>query len=258
MDVPLVALITAGTAGLGAATARLFATTGMRVVVNYNNDRSRAAALVAELESLSPLQRPADGSSKADFVAIQADLSRRGDIGRLVSEAASAMGDRLDVVFSNGGWTQVRDITNLDDNVDEADWDRTYTMNVKSHLWLMHAAKIFLDASEGVFITTASLAGVKVSGSSLAYAVSKAAQIHLVKGLALIAAPKIRVNSVSPGLLLTDWGLKFPLELQEEIRERTKLKRLATVEDVAEQVLCFVRCKSVTGANAVIDGGMVL
>jgi NAD(P)-dependent dehydrogenase (short-subunit alcohol dehydrogenase family) len=55
-----------------------------------------------------------------------------------------------------------------------------------------------------------------------------------------------------------DWGLQFPPEKIEEIKERTQLKRLATVEDVAEQVLCFVRSKSVTGVNAIIDGGMSL
>lgn len=85
----------------------------------------------------------------------------------------------------------------------EDDWDRCFNMNVKSHLWLMHAARKHLDETEGSFITTASVAGVNHSGSSLAYSVTKAAQIHLVKGLAQMAAPRIRVNSVSPGLLLT-------------------------------------------------------
>lgn len=59
-----------------------------------------------------------------------------------------------------------------------------------------------LAESEGAFISTASVAGVKPSGSSVPYAVTKAAQIHLMKSLAVILAPKIRVNSVSPGMLL--------------------------------------------------------
>ncbi|KAK3695170.1 hypothetical protein B0T22DRAFT_497313 [Podospora appendiculata] len=254
MAAPLVALITAGSAGLGAATARLFALNGLRVVVNYSSNTERAQGLVDELRRMSPLPRV---HGRTDFYAVRADLSRRHEVQNLVHETVAEMG-RLDVVFSNGGWTRLRDISDLDDNVDEEDWDLCFNMNVKSHLWLMHAAKDYLDESEGVFITTASLAGVKVSGSSLAYAVTKAAQIHLAKGLALIAAPRIRVNSVSPGLMLTDWGLKFPTEKQDEMKERTKLKRLATVEDVAEQVLCFVRSKSVTGVNAIIDGGMSL
>lgn len=57
---------------------------------------------------------------------------------------------------------------------------------------------------------------------------------------------------------LQDWGLSFPEEKREAMRERTKLKRLVTPEEVAEQVLCFVKSKSVTGANAVLDAGMSL
>ncbi|KAK0631994.1 hypothetical protein B0T14DRAFT_420199 [Immersiella caudata] len=250
---PLVALITAGTAGLGADTARLFAKSGIRVVVNYHSDTDRAFKLLDELQTISPPEL----RKAFNFHCIKGDLSLKNDIVNMVDETVACMG-RLNVVFSNGGWTRLRDITDLDDNVDEEDWDRCFNMNVKSHLWLMHAAKPHLEKSEGVFITTASLAGVKFSGSSLAYAVTKAAQIHLAKGLAAIAAPKIRVNTVSPGLMLTEWGLQFPPERREQMRERTKLKRLPTTEDVAEQVLCFVKSKSVTGVNAVIDGGMAL
>ncbi|KAK1636562.1 hypothetical protein BDP81DRAFT_24578 [Colletotrichum phormii] len=256
------ALITAGSAGLGAATAKLFARNGYSVVINYANNSDRAEALVKELESLSPASSPptegagSQQQQKQHFKAIKADLSSRTETTALVKQAADALGGRLDVLFSNGGWTRLRNIQDLDDNVDEDDWDRCFNMNVKSHLFLMHAARPYLDETEGAFITTASLAGVKVSGSSLAYAVTKAAQIHLVKGLALAAGPKVRVNSVSPGLMLTDWGLQFPQEKQQAARDRTPLKRLATVDDVADQVLCFARSRSVTGANAVIDGGL--
>lgn len=208
---PLVALVTAGSAGLGAAVAELFARNGMRVVINYHGNAQRAEELVANLVSISTLS-PRPG--QVDFHAIKADLSVRTDVERLVTEAVAAMcphpsEQQLDVVFSNGGWTHMRNLMDLEDNMVDDDWDRCFTMNVKSHLWLMHAAKPYLEASysedkgAASFITTASLAGVKVSGSSLAYAVTKAAQLHLAKGLALIAAPKIRVNSVSPGLLLT-------------------------------------------------------
>ncbi|KAF9880022.1 hypothetical protein CkaCkLH20_02833 [Colletotrichum karsti] len=243
-------LVTAGSAGLGAATAVHFARAGYNVVINYANNADRAAALVRDLRSASPL--PFD---QQRFSAVVADLASRDDVNRLVRESVAFLG-RLDVVFSNGGWTRLRDIRDLDDNLDEDDWDRCFNMNVKSHLFLMHAARPHLDEADGAFVTTASLAGVKVSGSSMAYAVTKAAQIHLVKALAMAAGPRIRVNSVSPGLLLTDWGLQFPEEKREAMRERTALQRFATVEDVADQVLCFARSRSVTGTNVVIDGGL--
>lgn len=163
MSTPLVALITAGSAGLGAATAKLFASSGMRVVINYASNASRAGEVVEELEKLSPI--PKQEGTK-NFSSIQADLSKRDDINRLVSETTTEMG-KLDVVFSNGGWTRISNFQDLDDNVVEEDWDRCFNMNVKSHLWLMHASRKWLDESAGVFITTASLAGVRPSGSSL-------------------------------------------------------------------------------------------
>lgn len=107
---------------------------------------------------------------------------------------------------------------------------RCFLYNVKAHLFLLHAAKPHLEETEGAFITTASVAGVKPSGSSLPYSVTKAAAIHLSKALAVICSPKIRVNSVSPGLLMTEWGMQFPEEKREAARKATKLGRFATVE----------------------------
>lgn len=202
-----VALVTAGSAGLGATVATLLARNGMRVAINYHGNAERAAALVSQLQQATPI---APQQGRTDYYAIKADLASRADVQRLVEETVAAFDTpKIDVVFSNGGWTHMRTLLDLDDNMFDEDWDRCFTMNVKSHLWLMHAARPYLEAAyseeagAASFITTASLAGVKVSGSSLAYAVTKAAQLHLVKGLAMIAAPKIRVNSVSPGLLLT-------------------------------------------------------
>lgn len=217
---PPIALITAGSAGLGACVAELFARNGMRVVINYASNIQRAEELVAKLKSISTLA-PTEG--RVDFHAVKADLASRADVERLVEETVDVMCPssgaeggakrRLDVVFSNGGWTHMRNLYDLEDNMVDEDWDRCFTVNVKSHLWLMHAAKPYLSAGwddeeggakeSGCFVTTASLAGVKVSGSSLAYAVTKAAHLHLAKALAMLAAPKVRVNSVSPGLLLT-------------------------------------------------------
>lgn len=163
------------------------------------------------------------------FEAVQADVSDRASVQRLVAEAVAKFG-RLDVVVSNAGWTRVTNFANLDEGLEDTDWDKCFLYNVKSHLWLFHAARDHLEKTEGAFITTASIAGVKPSGSSLPYAVTKAAAIHLSKSLAVICSPKIRVNSISPGLLLTEWGLKFGPEKIEKATAATKLKRLATVE----------------------------
>ncbi|KAF4548911.1 Enoyl-(Acyl carrier protein) reductase-like protein 12 [Elsinoe fawcettii] len=248
-----VALITAGTAGLGAQIARVLAP-DYRVVINYANNASRAQSLITDLSSI-----PSTTSSPTEprFHAIQADVGSRPAIESLVSETIRTMG-RLDVVVSNAGWTRITNFFNIEEQLEDSDWDKCFLYNVKAHLWLAYAAKDALKDSQGAFITTASIAGVKPSGSSLPYAVTKAAAIHLSKSLANIMAPDIRVNSVSPGLLLTEWGMKFPEEKREKSRKNTKLGRLATVEDVADQVAALARNQSMTGQNILLDSGMSL
>lgn len=167
-----VALVTAGSAGLGAAIARVLAIEArMSVVINYSSNAERAEALVSELRRVTEpehtqesLERPATGQQ--EFVAIKADMASRSEIVRLVGESVAAMG-RLDVVVSNAGWTRMTDFMNLDEGVLNDDWDRCLNTNVKSHLFLFHAAREHLDISEGSFVSTASVAGVKPSGSSL-------------------------------------------------------------------------------------------
>ncbi|KAK3074068.1 hypothetical protein LTR53_003780 [Teratosphaeriaceae sp. CCFEE 6253] len=248
-----VALITAGTAGLGAQIARVLAP-DFRLAINYANDTTRANSLLEELNAIPSTAKSTQGPR---FGLIQADVGDRAAVKRLVQETVTKFG-RLDVVVSNAGWTRVTNFANLDEGMEDEDWDRCFVYNVKSHLWLMHAAKPHLEASEGAFITTASIAGVKPSGSSLPYSVTKAAAIHLSKALAVICSPKIRVNSVSPGLLLTEWGMKFGEEKINAATQATKLKRLATVEDVADQVRVLATTKSVTGQNLIVDSGTSL
>jgi NAD(P)-dependent dehydrogenase (short-subunit alcohol dehydrogenase family) len=220
-------------------------------VINYSNSKDRAYALCNELKAISNTHA---NPQEPRFAIIKADVSSKASVEELVQNTMKTMG-RLDVVVSNAGWTRMTNFLDLSEGVNEDDWDRCFVMNVKTHLWLAYATKDALAASEGTFITTASVAGVKPSGSSLPYAVTKAAQIHLAKSLAVIMAARVRVNSVSPGMMLTEWGLKFPESKRVKAIENTKLKRLATVEDVADQIRTLALSRSVTGQNLCIDGG---
>ncbi|KAL1908375.1 hypothetical protein Sste5344_005903 [Sporothrix stenoceras] len=221
---PRVALITAGSAGLGAAIARTLAVDcGMSVVINYAHNATRAARLVEELQRRVAATNAGAGSTEQTFHAIAADLQAPGEIQRLVAETLALTGGRLDAVISNVGWTRMTDFLDLEQGVVEDDWDRCFDVNVKGHLRLFHAAQHALGtSSDGVFISTASVAGVKPSGSSL------------------------------------DWGMNFPQEKLDKAKEANKLKRFATVEDVARQVRVFVESNTVTGQNAVIDAGFSL
>jgi NAD(P)-dependent dehydrogenase (short-subunit alcohol dehydrogenase family) len=165
MAVDRVALITGASRGVGAAVSRILATEGnTRIVVNYRNDRAAVERLLQELEKLRP-QR--DDQFERPFVtAIQADMACPADIARLVQETIRRMG-RLDIVVSNVGWTRMTNFMNLDEADAEEDWDRCFEVNVKSHFRLFRACQAHLESSEGAFIATASVAGVKPSGSSL-------------------------------------------------------------------------------------------
>ncbi|KAF4469798.1 alcohol dehydrogenase [Fusarium albosuccineum] len=241
-----VALVTAASSGLGAAIARMIAVDlGMNVVINFNSNASRAEHLAKSIQDECNATRT---KSPVSIQTIQADMCDKSRVKSLVEDAAARFGGRLDVVISNVGWTRMRNFSDLEDNVDEDDWDRCFTTNVKSHLWLFHAAKKYLEESN-----------LREAGAAVfPYAVTKSAQIHLGRCLATIAAPSIRVNTISPGILLTEWGLSFPPARLELARKSNKLDRFATVEDVVQQVKTFVLSKSVTGQNAVVDAGFTL
>ncbi|CAI7649946.1 unnamed protein product [Penicillium viridicatum] len=235
-----VVLITAGSAGLSAATARLFAQHGYRVVVKYITNAQRAGILCAELGG-------------GGHVAIQADLGSRNYVERLVHKAHAQM-NRLDVVFSNGGWTRFSVTTSLDDNAVNADWDRAFAINAKSRIWLLQAARLHLDKTEGAFVTTSSIAGVQGMGSSLVCFLDP----QMVRCRTTTTRIRIRVNSMSPGLLQTEWAERFSKEQKEAHRQKAKLKRFVAVEDVAAQVLSLATSKSMTGANIIVDAGYTL
>lgn len=200
----------------------------------------RAEAFVEELNS-TYVSAEVEGTlpTVPRFFALQADASNKSAITEMVQSVVTVFG-RLDAIVSNSGWTRITNFSDMDDNSDEDLWSRTYRCNVTAHFWLMHAAKPHLNAARGAFVTTASLAGVVPGGSSLPYAISKAAQIYLVKTLSKVCAPNIRVNSVSPSLMLTDWGLQFSEEQQLAQAAASRLQRLITVQ---------VRCTSLGSSS---------
>ena len=115
------------------------------------------------------------------------------------------------------------------------------------------------QAGRGRIVNIASVAGVKPTGSSIAYASSKAALIHLTRCLAVALAPAITVNCVAPGLVEgTRMAQRIPPEVVDQVRRDAVLQRAAEADDIAHQVLTFCRADTVTGQTVVIDGGLLL
>ena len=192
-----------------------FAAEGCNVSINYNESKDRAQQVAEKIAK--------EHGCKA--LVVQGDVGKLVDCERMVQETVENL-KGLDIIVSNAGWTKFVTFGDLD-SMNEAEWDKCWAVNCKAHLHLLRKALPTFNANSegGVFLTTSSTAGVSVSGSSMPYSVTKAAGLHLVKCLASTQGPKVRVNSVLPGLLLTEWGANFTPERIQMIKDAAYLKK---------------------------------
>lgn len=100
--------------------------------------------------------------------------------------------------------------------------------------------------------------GISTGGSSMPYSVTKAAGLQLMKCLASTQGPKIRVNAILPGLLLTEWGLKYGEKKIEQLKAQTALKQETLLDDCADAYISAAKNSSMTGQQIVIDSGLVI
>lgn len=189
IDGKVVAITGAGS-GIGEATALLLAERGARVVLGGRRVE-RLAEVVARIEKAGGVA-----------VAVRTDVTRRDDLHALVALARERFG-RLDVLFGNAG---VGPISPLDDlRVDE--WDEMVDVNVKGVLHGIAAAlPVFRAQGSGHFVTTASTAGLRVVPNMAVYAGAKFAVRAICEGLRQEAGDSVRVTTVSPGIIATDFA----------------------------------------------------
>ena len=183
------ALVTGGASGIGYATVELFARRGAKVALNHLPDDARGAQAVARLR--------ADG---LDVIAAPGDVSKPGTAEAMVRDAIEKL-RRLDYLANNAGTPATNEpIAPADlDRVTEEFWGKILSTNLLGPFRCTHAAADALRASQGAVCNTASVAGLNMPGSSMAYGASKAALISLTKNLARALAPQARVNAVAPG-----------------------------------------------------------
>jgi ketoreductase RED2 len=238
-----VALVTGSTSGIGEAVVRRLAAAGTRVVVNSTKSVEAGHNIVAAL-----------GAANAHYV--QGDIADAGDAVRMVAEAVERFG-RLDVLVNNAG-TTVRIPHHDFEAASPEVFRRLFEVNVIGTWQVTVAAMPHLQATgAGAIVNVSSLAGVRPTGSSIPYAVSKAALNHLTALLANVAGPQVRVNAVAPGLVDTPWTADWT-DLHEAIKVMAPMGRSAVPEDVAEVVETLVNSTYVTGQVWVIDGGLGL
>ncbi|WP_329115558.1 SDR family NAD(P)-dependent oxidoreductase [Streptomyces sp. NBC_01465] len=236
-----VALVTGSSSGIGEAVARRLAAAGMRIVVNSAHSVDAGRKLAAELP---------------DAVYVQADIADQAEAERLVEEAVAAYG-RLDVLVNCAGTTRFiphDDLAAASPDV----WRDIFDVNVIGVWQTITAAVPHLRASgSGAVVTISSQAGVRPGGSSIPYAVSKAAVNHMTLLLAKTLGPEIRVNAVAPGFIDTPWfdGVEGAEESKAHVAAAVPMRRVGRAEDVAEAVHDLARAAYITGEVLLVDGG---
>ena len=233
-----VALVTGSSSGIGEAVARALADGGATVVINSATSVEAGEKVAGSLPRAAYIQADI-GDAAACTALVEATLERFG---------------RLDVLVNNAGTTKVIAHEDLDAATDEI-WHRIFDVNVLGAWHLIRAAAPALrDSGNGVVVNISSVAGLRPTGSSIPYAVSKAALNHLTVLLARVLGPQIRVNAVAPGLVDTPWTAWWG-PIKDQVAAETPLKRYAFPSDIAEIVMGLVQSGFVTGQVVTVDGG---
>jgi len=236
-----VVVVTGSTSGIGEAVARRLAACGAAVVVNS----ARSAAAGRNLAQELPGALYGGG-----------DIADPGTAAALVRAAVDRWG-RLDGLVNNAAVTTEVPLHDID-AVTPAHWERVLSVNVIGTFLVSQAALPLLrESDDGWIINVTSIAGVRQTGSSLPYAVSKAAVDHLTTLLAKFAGGRVRVNAVAPGLVDTPWTEGWDVQ-RDLVTAATPLQRTATPEDVADACMGIVGSRYFTGQTVVVDGGLSL
>ncbi|GGF48589.1 hypothetical protein GCM10011611_63740 [Aliidongia dinghuensis] len=239
-----VAVILGGTGGIGAATARLYAAAGARVAVVASRDAARAQDLAAAL--------PAVDGGHAGFAAA---IDQTQELVALAAAVRGSLGP-ASILVNSAGTTRAIPHGDLD-ALDDATFDRILTVNTRGAFAAIRSFAPDLRArGDGLVVNVSSIAATTAVGSSIAYCASKAGLDVLGACLARALAPAIRVMTVSPGVVDTDFVPGRDKAASDKLAATTPLKRIATPDDVAQAILaCATSLPFSTGSIIQVDGG---
>ncbi|MDU9005181.1 SDR family NAD(P)-dependent oxidoreductase [Sedimentitalea todarodis] len=240
------AIVTGGGRDIGRACALRLAEDGADVAINYHSSREGAESAVAEILA---------AGGKA--FAMQGDMTNQADVEKLVERTRSEYGGTIDVlVHVTGGLVARKTFAEMD----VAHWNAVMDLNVTSLFYLAKAATPHMPDGSSI-VTYASQAGRDGGGpGAVAYATSKGAVMTMTRGMAKELGPGIRVNSVCPGMIDTDFHNIFTKdEVRKVVANATPLKREGLPVDVANLTAFLASDQSafMTGACVDINGGML-
>ena len=236
------AVVTGGGSGIGRATCRRMAEEGARVAVfDLNGESAKAVA------------------EEIGGIAVGVDVGDPDALRDAVDTAAAELGG-LSIIYNNAGTSAFNKLH----EIDVAEWDRVLRVNLTG-VWagIRAAVPHMLAGGGGSIVSTASISGTRPAAGESPYAASKAAVAALTASAALEYGPTIRVNAVSPGMILTamtEQMFEFMPTQTERFEKGTPVGRIGAPEDIADVVvfLCSDLARFVNGQNIVVDGGLTL
>jgi len=243
-----IAVVTGAGAGIGEATALLFAKEGVKVCCNSLS--ASAKNIVAKIKL-----------SGGDAIFVQADVSLEEEANRIIEKTIETYG-KIDILFNNAGIV----LGGAIDTTSTEDWDRTMAVNVRGIYLVTKYAIPYLRKTQGVIINNSSSVAFKGVKDRVAYTASKGAVLSMTRAMAAdYLEDKVRVNAICPGTTdspslakrIKSRGGNYD-EIRQGYIDRQPLKRLGTPEEIAEGVLFLALNEFCTGVSLLVDGGMTM
>ena len=239
-----VAIVTGAAKGIGRAITIMLAKKGIKVIANYNTSQKQAEELQEQLKK-----------EGWDIDIFQADVSHREEVKNLIAYTIKKY-KKVDYIINNAGISQYQLFTEITDE----NWEKMMTNNVNSVFYMsQEAVKYMLQEHQGCIINISSIWGITGASCEVAYSTAKAAIDGMTKALAKELGPSgIRVNSVAPGMIMTDMNQDFSKQEIEEIKSHIPLEKIGKPEDVAKCVEWLIEDEYTTGQIISPNGGWVI
>ena len=234
------ALVTGGSKRIGATIVRTLHNNGFNVAIHYNSSSDAADQLCAELNA-----KREDSS-----IAIGADLIDQNSLDNLIPSLIETT-QRLDVLVNNASTFYPTPI----EKITLEDWENLLGTNLKAPLFLSKYATQYLKQSKGSIINIIDIHSKKPLKEHPIYGSAKSGLAMLTRSLASDLAPDVRVNGISPGLIL--WPENNPSEkAKNNILQQIPLKKIGASEDIANCVMFLIEdAPYITGEIIAVDGG---
>ena len=239
------ALVTGGAKGIGGAICEQLARDGYNIALNYNTSEKEALALKEKLASFT------------DIEIFKADVSYSEQVNAMFAEIEKSF-DGIDVLVNNAGIAQQALFTDITDEM----WQRMIGVNLTGAFnCCRRALPYMINNKYGAIVNIASMWGEVGASMEVHYSTAKAGLIGMTKALAKeVGLSGVRVNAVSPGVVLTDMMNSFSESDKENLKDETPLNSLGTPEDIAQAVSFLVsdNARFITGQVLSVNGGFVI